>query len=370
MEEATGIRAGETVERYDRIEPLAEEWDALVSEVGGTPFLRPGWIERAWRIRRGSSVLGILALRREGRLAAVLPFHRRRNPRRLGLRTVSCWFSEWVGEGIVARDPEAARALLAALLTTRPASATLATVDFDPALSRAIEEAATGSGYRLLVQRRRRGPVVDFSWQSLEEYRSGLDRKFSKELRRCQRRLQEMGSVTLEVATTWDEGLFEEGLALEAAGWKGRAGTAILSRSFDARFYREIARWAGERGILVLAALRAGERRVAFELGLLDGGVYYALKGGYDPTYASFSPGNLLTYRMLEWVSEHGQAYEFLGDAESYKLRFSTRCRTYLRIDAFRPTPAPTLVGHLLSRARAGSARGLAVRAMPKSGPP
>jgi CelD/BcsL family acetyltransferase involved in cellulose biosynthesis len=350
--EAVGESPG-TVAIYDSIEPLAGEWDALVTEVGATPFLRPGWVERAWRLRAGGAgQLLIFVLRQEGRLRAVLPVHLGRSRRRLGLSTASCWFSEWVGEGIVARDDGAARAAFRALFALRPASVALVSVNFSPPISEAVEDVAAGSGYRLIVKRLPRGPVVDFSRQGFEEYRAGLARKFSKELGRVERLLQACGPVSLEVTRAWDEALFEEGLRLEAAGWKGKAGSAILSRPRSARFYREVARWAAARGILVLAALRVGTQRIAFELGLLDGGVYYALKAGYDPRYARFSPGNLLTLRMLEWVSRHGRAYEFLGNAEPYKLRFSPHARSYLKIDGFRSTPFATVVGLALSAAR------------------
>jgi CelD/BcsL family acetyltransferase involved in cellulose biosynthesis len=65
------------IEVRREISPLAHEWDDLADRVGAPAFLRPGWMRTWWRaFGRGS--LEILALRREGRLAGVLPLYRER----------------------------------------------------------------------------------------------------------------------------------------------------------------------------------------------------------------------------------------------------------------------------------------------------
>jgi CelD/BcsL family acetyltransferase involved in cellulose biosynthesis len=61
---------------HPRIEDLAREWDELADRQRSTPWVRPGWVDAWWRAL-GAGTLQILALRREGRVAGVLPLYRR-----------------------------------------------------------------------------------------------------------------------------------------------------------------------------------------------------------------------------------------------------------------------------------------------------
>ena len=92
------------------------------------------------------------------------------------------------------------------------------------------------------------------------------------------------------------DSLLTEGFAIESAGWKAAGGTAIVSRAETEGFYREVAAWAAQRGWLRLAFLRLDGRALAFEFAIEEGGVYYALKSGFDPAYRAFSPGTLLIH--------------------------------------------------------------------------
>jgi hypothetical protein len=69
--------------------------------------------------------------------------------------------------------------------------------------------------------------------------------------------------------------------AIEASGWKGERGAAIISRPETRSFYTEVSRWAARNGWLRLAFLRLDGRALAFQCGLEDGGTHYFLKGGF-----------------------------------------------------------------------------------------
>ncbi len=146
--------------------------------------------------------------------------------------------------------------------------------------------------------------------------------KLRQNLRRRRRKLEEVGSVRLEENGGGDglDELLEEGFALEASGWKGKAGTAIACEPSTRGFYRELARAAARRGWLALYGLRAGDRLVAFHFGLRHRGRYFLPKPAYDETLGACSPGQLLVEAVLERCRESSLAeFDFLGPSMPWK---------------------------------------------------
>jgi CelD/BcsL family acetyltransferase involved in cellulose biosynthesis len=321
------------LEVFSLIEPIAEQWDALADRIDAQPWLRPGWIE-AWFRSFGTGLPTILVLRRDDRLAAVLPLERRRGG---ALRAPANWHTP--GFGMLAEDDATARELARELYAHRPRSVSLAFVSDGAGLA-PLHEAAAGAGYRRLQRTLERSPyvAVDGDW---ERYEQGLGRRRLKELARRRRRLEEQGEVTFTVE---DGGadldrLLDEGFAVEAAGWKGERGTAISSAPETRRFYTDVARWAAARGWLRLVFLRLDGRAIAFELNIEAGRVWYDLKDGHLPEFRRFAPGSLVTHEVLRHVFARDVAsYEFLGEDEAYKLDWTTTVRQRLLFQSFAPT--------------------------------
>ena len=158
------------------------------------------------------------------------------------------------------------------------------------------------------------------------------------------------------------EALLDEGLCVEASGWKGAGGSAIDSAAATRRFYGAVAAWAAARGSLRLGFLRLDGRAVGFHLDLEDDGVLYHLKGGYDESYARFSPGKLLHARVIEWACGRGlRRYEFLGADEPYKRQWTSDARVLVEAAAYRTSPLG-LVGWSASRFGRPAARRVLAR--------
>ena len=176
-----------------------------------------------------------------------------------------------------------------------------------------------------------------------EEYERVLDRRVLSESRRRRRRLSEEGELSFD-SNNGREGLdalLEEGFRVEASGWKGEAGTAILSREETRRFYTEIARWSAERGWLRLAFLRLDGRAIAFQYLIEHGGVVSQLKGGFDEEYRKFAPGTLLVQEVIARAFDsEARRYEFLGADEPFKLEWATARHDRNLLQAFAPTVA------------------------------
>lgn len=296
-------------------EPLADEWEALADRAGAAPFLRPGWVT-AWWAAFGAGDLQVLALRRDGRLAGVIPL--RRSGR--SLLSPANWHSPVFGP--VAESPEAERELLRRTFALPVRSVDLRLLDASGGtLARALA-AAREAGRLVLSRPLTRSPFVtlDGDWDA---YERGLSRNRRKGVRRRLQGLDAQGAVSFEVANgeTRLDALLEEAFAVEASGWKGERGTAMASRSHTRRFYADLARWAARRGWLRLAFLRLDGRPLAFDLAFEHAGTWYSLKAGYELEYRRYAPGVLLTYETLRHAFASGlRRFELLGDVDEFKL--------------------------------------------------
>jgi CelD/BcsL family acetyltransferase involved in cellulose biosynthesis len=323
-----------SVEVHSSLDGLREEWDELAEGTGASPFSRPGWIE-PWLVAFGSGTPLVLAVRRQGRLAAVMPLQARAG----ALTSPTNWQTPMFGP--VAESSEAASELALGLLSRIRRRADLWFLDArDPGYAESAE-AARQAGFGLIVRTIARSPYVAVEG-SFDEYMAGLNRKFRKDIGRRWRRLEDQGEVQVayEDGTERLDELLTDGFRLEGSGWKAEAGTAIASVPARERFYRDVARWAAERGWLRLAFLRLDGRAIAFDFCIETGGVAYVIKGGFDVDARSLGPGVLLTHHELQRAYELGfSSYELLGQADDYKRSWTEATRERLRLQLFPGSP-------------------------------
>jgi CelD/BcsL family acetyltransferase involved in cellulose biosynthesis len=197
-----------------------------------------------------------------------------------GTAVISAWLDH------VAASPDLPELLLMPYL---PADGPLARA-FDAALARR-------DGTSIAFNRHRRAllaPPGSRSPGSRSDYLdTAIGPKKRKELRRQRKRLAEVGAVTSSIVSAAPEVTAALGdfLALEATGWKGRAGTAA-SADADARTFMQnaIAGLARE-GRAQVGRLFVGDRPIAAIVTLSSGDAAWCWKIAYDESFARFSPG-------------------------------------------------------------------------------
>ena len=123
-----------------------------------------------------------------------------------------------------------------------------------------------------------------------------LGAKRRKEWGRARRRLEERGR--LEFAWSDNRSAIEDFLALEAAGWKGERGTALVAEPNRAAFARAmLAGFASDRRLRI-ARLSLGGRLIASGVVLRSSGRAFYWKTAFDSAFGEFSPGVQLTLSM------------------------------------------------------------------------
>ena len=328
-----------TIEIHDRIEPLVAEWEPLARDLEAIPFLWPGWVDAWWRAF-GVGRLQILTVYQDGRLAGVLPLYRSRG----GLRSTTNAHTPQFG--FLVANEMAAEELAQALFSQNVRRIDLSYLlpnDTGVSLARMAADAA---GYRVNTESIQALPYVDIDGNTWDAYEKGLGKNLRKSLRRCRRRLEEEGRLTLDIfdGTEGLDELLVEGFRIEGSGWKGAEGTSINAHPATRRFYTDVAHWATERGWLRLAFLRLDGRTLAFDYCIECNRTHYAIKTGYDPAYERLSPGKVLRYLMLARAfSEEFASYEFLGTFAPWKQQWTNAYREL----QFQRMSAPTALGFL-----------------------
>jgi CelD/BcsL family acetyltransferase involved in cellulose biosynthesis len=120
-----------------------------------------------------------------------------------------------------------------------------------------------------------------------------VGKKKLKELRRQLRRLGDDGAVTTTIATepAAVAGALGDFLTLEAAGWKGRAGTAARDHADIRRFVETAVSALAAEGKARVARLTLNDRAIAAMIVLRSRDTAWTWKIAYDETTARASPG-------------------------------------------------------------------------------
>jgi CelD/BcsL family acetyltransferase involved in cellulose biosynthesis len=321
------------------LERAGAEWDAL-ADGHVDPFMRREWLQPWLRAFARPQECELCLVRRDGQLVAGAPLLRSGGRLEAMANLHTPVFRP------MARDAAAHDALAAAIGDAGAGALTLGPLPDDEAATARLIGAARRAGRLVAVEARYDSPLADTSGGDYEAYRRTRGSGW-RSLERKARRAARERAVELRLLCTGDDGLefFEDGLRLEASGWKGNAGTAMLCIPHIARFYREMCTGFAHRGELALSGMWFDGAMVAFDLALHFGGRYWGLKSAYHESERKYSPGLLLARASVEKAFQQRLvAFEMLGSAEPYKDMFATTHRRHVTCQAYRPTPRWTPV--------------------------
>ncbi len=325
---------------------LAHPWSSIAQRNGQRgPFFQPGWLAITARaLESPPRQPFVLAAHRAGQPLALLPLLRER--RTIGsiplqvYRSLSDDHSQRFD--LVAAENPAIDALAHHLAADRRWNV-LELRDLPPAA--AAEQIVAWfeqRGWPIGSWPSQRSPYLRLP-VSHAEFVAHQPAKFRANLRRRRRSLIEQeGPIALERITggrLLDRAL-EDGFALEAAGWKGRLGTAIAGDPKRRARYRAIAHWAAHRRELSLHFLRVGERRVGFHFALEVEGCYYLFKPAYEERLARFGIGHLMMDEVVQsLIARRLHTVDLLGDRMEWKQPWTTDEQAHRWVHIFRPTP-------------------------------
>lgn len=277
-------------------------WRALACRsVEPNAYNLPDWVLAA----NGSSDVATRALTAtapDGRLIGVVPVVPLWRAYRIPLPALACADPfQSLGTPLIDRDhaDEAIAQLIAQARHAGAHALVLRNLGLNGATAQAFVRVARQQGLRPRVLRAWSRALLD-ARRDPAELRRALRAKKLKELRRLRNRLAEHGRVSFAVAQTRADvaAAFDQFLALEASGWKGRRGSALAQRPDVADRLRRAAVELAAHGQCEIVTLSAGTSAVAAGVVLRHQDRAFFFKVGIDERFARVSPGVQLTLEL------------------------------------------------------------------------
>ena len=193
----------------------------------------------------------------------------------------------------------------------------------EPAARDALTRVTAARGFALHTFTSGERPMLASGLDAKAYFEAALSASSRKKLRQYRRRLGEKGRLETRHLTAPDAvcAAFEQFLALEAQGWKGRSGTALVSNADDAAVARAMVAALAREDAASIFALELDGRAVSMQIVLRAGSIAFTWKTTYDEAFGDFSPGMLLledyTAALLE-DAQIGAVDSCAFDAASY----------------------------------------------------
>jgi len=226
--------------------------------------------------------------------------------RRLGFAVpaATIWTTEYAPLGtplLASCTPKSAITLFLELATKETGSPLIAIpyLPMDTTIAAQLLTIESGWNWKLAHEANRAGHSHGVEGE--EQFAESYSGKRRKEFKRLLRRLSEEGEVQFDSLTGQKAiAAFNDFLELEAAGWKGKEGTALASTPATHAFSQEMITARALANGVRIDRLTIAERPVAILVLFREGHTIFSWKIAYDEAYARYSPGGQLTLYSMQ----------------------------------------------------------------------
>jgi hypothetical protein len=167
-----------------------------------------------------------------------------------------------------------------------------------------------------------------------ERFLISKNKKVRHELRRKQRKFQrnfKIHFVPFLMPECLEE-LFDAISAIEKRSWKFQTGTSVISSRLEEAFYRQVYEIFADSSQARAYVLYGNDIPVAYVLGVIFDGSYYALKTSYNQEFSKYAPGVLSMLSLVRDLSAHAvgvSRIELLGEDARWKKELSTHHKAF-----------------------------------------
>lgn len=324
----------EWIDSAARFAALEGEWDSALPAVA-SPFDLHCWYAAWWRAFGDGSTLAICTARRNGKLVGAFPLRDSGE----GIRALANVHTPAFRP--LASDETAMERLVAEALARRGRRLELVALPEPDESVACLQSGAREASMVSMLEPSYSSPAVETDGD-FDVWRTMSKRRWGAPLERFRRKMGRDFKGELEIVRPPQdlERELADGFQVEASGWKGRAGTAIVSNPQTEVFYREVAERFARRGELRLSRIVLDGRTAAFDLCLQHEGRLYLLKTGFDEDFRRLAPGLVMRLSIIEHCFEQGlRSHELLGAESEWKAKFATTTRPRVTLRAYRRTP-------------------------------
>jgi len=277
---------------------IVPSWENMAAAaIEPNPFYEPWMLVPALELFGPGRGFRLVTAWTGGRLDAVLPLERSGSFKGLPLPALSSWRHRHCLLCTPLVRADGAVETLAALIEWLRGEGTpivdLQCIPNEGQFHQALMAALRLAGIKPLVLDGYARPVLRRAKDGETYIDEVISSKERQELRRRERRLKEQGKLSYVALKPGDDigRWIDEFLRLEAAGWKGREGSAMACSEANRRFALEVFTEAHRRGRLEMVGVDLDGKPLGRCTGFIAGEGSYAFKPAYDEAFAKFSPG-------------------------------------------------------------------------------
>ncbi len=333
MNQAAGTLPPQTdasalIASFVRIEEFSakdmDDWHGLASQrTESAPFVDQTWM-RSWIAAFAATNHVCLCVRRDGQLvglAFMMPVRERWTRKTVEVleSTTNDWSYRY--EFLALNDEDAIyRELWTTLFSQEERDVIRLSwvVDENPTMTWGLRVAKELGWPSVVVY------AASSPWRTIpktgEPWDKGLKSKFKANLRNRERRLEAAGDVRFTVVRDRDalDDAVRTFYDIEAKSWKGDEGTAVVMQDAAKNLFDGLVH--GSTADIWVPILSVGARPIASQFVRVWDRTMFVLKTAYDPAFSAYSPGQLLTARVIRYGIENGmEALDFLGIAMPWK---------------------------------------------------
>lgn len=317
------------------IHRLAGEWRELCADAAeDQPFYRPEWILGYLRAFAPDATLVVITARHDGRMELILPMIRE-NAWFAGIpvRMLRAPVNSHPGRfDVVRRIGEGGEQALFATFRRLEELSDWDLLEFpyvpESSTIAQLLRVASGRGFAISEVTLPASPFIRIPEDHEQLDKFPVNKKLRSQLRQVRRHLEEKPSLRLRRIEVLDRDALQRFYELEASGWKGREGSAILSHPNTHQFYDEIAEAAATSQYFCLYLLEWDGQVLAGHFGLAHNGRYYSPKVAYDETLKQFAPGHLIVAEILNDCAKRGiREIDITGPSDEWKMKWTADTR-------------------------------------------
>lgn len=287
-------------------------WDDLAADPSEpNPFFERWFLLPSLREFGHDTSPQLLAVFAQDRLIGIMPIARPARYYGYPIPHVSAWLHDnaFCGAPLIARGSEGDfwRAVLGHF--DRVAGAAmflhLPQIPRDGPANAALGAVLSETGRRAVIVEENERAML-FSKANAEDYLAqSMSTKKRKELRRQHKRLGEKGALIFERTQDADgmDAWIADFLNLEAAGWKGDAGSALASAADTRAFFTDSLTGAAKYGRLERLTMRLDGKPIAMLANFVTPPGVFSFKTAFDETYSRYSPGLLIQIENLDLLA-------------------------------------------------------------------
>ncbi len=316
----------EYVDDLEMLQQIRSEWEGLSSSFN-TPLLSHNWFASCAHAFGSHEQPEILIIRRRGEIEAIAPLAFKGHFQKR-LEVMGSFVTNEPG-GVIFADQRSLAQLWEAVCDLQK-TVFLKGFRFGSPEAQALESLLHSRRIKFLA-REEQLPWVNTrgEWKDFEKSISSSRRSSFRRLRKL---AESKGQLVFEEVIPTPEsvqGYLEELFKVEAAGWKGRTGTAMRSFKELGEFFRTYSRLEAEEGRLRLFFLKVGGQTIAGQLTVVRANRLWIFKIGHDESWSWCSPGILLMNEVIKYCFDTKlEGCEMLGSDEPWLHIWTNECHT------------------------------------------